>query len=177
VSVRGPPPWPACLVCGQAAAALLRRHSLLRPPLPLAGAIGGPIGGPWRPTEKGRLAPFVWAVGPNGVEVLVWLIPVLSATLKDKSHQLITNFTCTEGLALGLEVTDWPKNINGKEIGLRIAGRTQSGWDFAHDVQFAAGRVWSSTSTHAQIKRLTFREATHAEAQATLDAQAALKPR
>jgi len=116
-------------------------------------------------------------MGPNGVEVLVWLIPVLSATLKDKSHQLITNFTCTESLALGLEVTDWPKNINGKEIGLRIAGRTQSGWDFAHDVQFAAGRVWSSTSTHAQIKRLTFHEATQAEAQATLDAQAALKPR
>jgi hypothetical protein len=35
----------------------------------------------------------------------------------------------------------------------------------------------ASTSTHAQIKRLTFREATQAEAQATLDAQAALKPR
>ena len=148
-------------------------HSLRHLPLPLTGATGGP----WRPTEEGRQAPFVIFTGPNGFEALVWLIPVLGTTLKDKSHQLITNITRTEGLALGLDVTDWPNNINGKEFGLRVAGRTQSGWDFARDVQFTAGRAWASTSTHAQIKRLTFREATQAEAQATLDAQAALKPR
>ena len=147
------------------------RGSISHAPLSTAGAISGPL----RTTPEALKSPFVVVKGPNGREQLLWLFPAL--TLAGGTRQLVTNLTSEEAAHLGLDVAAWPTaRRSGMEVGLRVAGR-KGGWDFAHDAQFAAGRAWESTSTHAQIKRLTFREATQAEAQAMLDAQAALKPR
>ena len=124
-------------------------------------------------TPEGKAAPWLVVTGPSGKALLLQLIPVITETLSDGSHQLITNFTVAEGAALGLDTSKFPKNINGKEVGFRVVRAAPKGWVLAGDglgaadAPTAVGRTWETTARGEIKERLAVREATQSEIEST----------
>ena len=159
-------------VCGRAAAVVVRALTPFGPSLTAA----------WRPTEEGRKAPFLMLTGPAGeCPTPFWPTPAPTA-LVDGSCQLTIELTASDFVELGLSAELLP--TRGRvALGVRIARKSPSGWvtssskaAFPADAQFA-DREWETTARGELKTLLSVSEAAQVAAQATLDAQAALKPR
>ena len=109
-----------------------------------------------------------------------WPTPAPTA-LVDGSCQLTIELTASDFVEFGLPAALLP--TRGRvALGVRIARKSPSGWvtssckaSFPADAQFS-DREWEMTARGELKTLLSISEATQEEAQATLDAQAALKP-